>query len=197
MLCCSYLPSILGRPCVPGSQRCGSLSDPVSPPVASKFSLLQLKVMCRSFLPHSPKLGNSNSLRLGLCFPFLLQGYRVLFSYFFYPLAITGLHLEVFEMGVTRFAAPLPVAQCYFPHVEEGSWSCPVAFSQGWTLPSYRDPWSFCPYGVWGLTLWHMDTFWFTNLEAIQTPSFVVFFFFFPGGFITKPRLIKSLAISD
>lgn len=36
---------------------------------------------------------------------------------------------------------------------------------------------------------WHIDVFWFINLEAFQTPSFWLF-----GGFITEARLIKLLA---
>ena len=38
---------------------------------------------------------------------------------------------------------------------------------------------SFCPGGVWRPAWWHMEVFWFTNLEGLQTPSF--------GGFMEAP----------
>ena len=31
---------------------------------------------------------------------------------------------------------------------------------------------SFCPTGVWGLAQWHVEVFWFTNLEALPRPFF-------------------------
>lgn len=60
----------------------------------------------------------------------------------------------------------------------------------GWG-PEHR---SFCPCGVWGtLSSQYVNEFWFTNLKALQSPSFRKFY----GGFVTQAWLIKSLAIGD
>lgn len=52
--------------------------------------------------------------------------------------------------------------------------------------------WSFCPHGVWGSEQWHMEAFWFPELEALQSHLFQ---FLWRLQYIQW--LTKSLAIDD